>query len=178
MAELTTLARPYARAAFESARADSQLNEWAQALAVAAAVASEPKVKQLLAAPGLTAAQKSAAFADVCGSELSDKFKNFVSVLAENKRLALLPFIQTLFIDLKSQLEKAINVEVSTAFEISAETQSQLVIALTKKLDRVVTLESSSDKSLIGGAVIRAGDTVIDGSVKGRLAKLAEAMNS
>ncbi|BCD99910.1 F0F1 ATP synthase subunit delta [Marinagarivorans cellulosilyticus] len=178
MAELTTLARPYARAAFESARADSQLNEWAQALVVAAAVASEPKVKQLLAAPGLTAAQKSAAFADVCGSELSDKFKNFVSVLAENKRLALLPFIQTLFIDLKSQLEKAINVEVTTAFEISAETQSQLVIALTKKLDRVVTLESSIDKSLIGGAVIRAGDTVIDGSVKGRLAKLAEAMNS
>ena len=178
MAELTTLARPYARAAFESARADSQLNEWAEALAVAAAVSGEPKVKQLLTAPGLTAAQKSAAFADVCGSELSDKFKNFVSVLADNKRLALLPFIQTLFLDLKSQLEKAINVEVTTAFEISAEAQSKLVIALTKKLDRVVTLESNIDKSLIGGAVIRAGDTVIDGSVKGRLAKLAEAMNS
>ena len=178
MAELTTLARPYARAAFESARADSQLSEWAEALAVAAAVSGEPKVKQLLTAPGLTAAQKSAAFTDVCGSELSDKFKNFVSVLADNKRLALLPFIQTLFLDLKSQLEKAINVEVTTAFEISAEAQSNLVIALTKKLDRVVTLESNIDKSLIGGAVIRAGDTVIDGSVKGRLAKLAEAMNS
>ena len=67
---------------------------------------------------------------------------------------------------------------MTTAFEISAEAQSKLVIALTKKLDRVVTLESHIDKSLIGGAVIRAGDTVIDGSVKGRLAKLAEAMNS
>ena len=178
MAELTTLARPYARAAFDTAPADGQLTEWANALAVAAAVACEQKVKQLLVAPGLTAAQKSAAFADVCGAELSHKFKNFVSVLAENKRLALLPFIQTLFLDLKAQLEKAVNVDVTTAFELSAESKAQLVIALTKKLDRVVTLESSIDKSLIGGAIIRAGDTVIDGSVKGRLAKLAEAMNS
>ena len=178
MAELTTLARPYARAAFQSARADSQLNEWAGALAVAAAVSSEPKVKQLLAAPGLTAAQKSAAFTDVCGSELSDKIKNFVSVLADNKRLALLPFIETLFADLKAQLEKAINVGVTTVFEISTESQAQLVIALTKKLDRVVTLESTIDESLIGGAIIRAGDTVIDGSVRGRLAKMTEAMNS
>ena len=92
--------------------------------------------------------------------------------------MALLPFIQTLFLDLKAQLEKAVNVDVTTAFELSAESKAQLVIALTKKLDRVVTLESSIDKSLIGGAIIRAGDTVIDGSVKGRLAKLAEAMNS
>ncbi|WP_054113413.1 F0F1 ATP synthase subunit delta [Marinagarivorans algicola] len=178
MAELTTLARPYARAAFESAYADSQLNEWAHALAIAAAVSSEPKVKQLLAAPGLTAAQKSAAFADVCGSELSDKIKNFVSVLADNKRLALLPFIETLFADLKAQFEKAININVTTAFEISAESQAQLVIAFTKKLDRVVTLESTIDESLIGGAIIRAGDTVIDGSVRGRLAKMTDAMNS
>ena len=178
MAELTTLARPYARAAFESARVDSQLNEWAQALQVAAVVEQEPKVKQLLAAPGLTAAQKSAAFAYVCSAELSDKFKNFISVLAENKRLALLPFIQNLFLDLKAQLEKSINVEVTTAFAISSEAQNQLVEALTKKLERSVTLESKLDESLIGGAVIRAGDTVIDGSVKGRLAQLAEAMNS
>lgn len=178
MAELTTLARPYARAAFDTARADGQLTEWANALSVAASVACEQKVKQLLVAPGLTAAQKSAAFADVCGAELSHKFKNFVSVLAENKRLALLPFIQTLFLDLKAQLEKAVHVDVATAFELSAESKAQLVIALTKKLDRVVTLESTVDKSLIGGAIIRAGDTVIDGSVKGRLAKLAEAMNS
>lgn len=178
MAELTTLARPYARAAFESAREDAQLDAWAKALAVAAAVSAEPKVKQLLAAPGLTAAQKSAAFADVCGAELSDKFKNFVSVLAENKRLALLPYIQTLFSDLKAQLEKTINVEVTTAFEIDAAVKQQLVDALTKKLDRKVSLEAQIDQSLIGGAVIRAGDTVIDGSVKGRLAKLADAMNS
>ena len=178
MAVLTTLARPYARAAFESARADSQLQEWADALAVAASVVDEPKVKQLLAAPGLNSAQKSAAFADVCGSELSDKFKNFVSVLAENKRLALLPFIQALFADLKAQLEKAINVEVTTAYEMTADTQAQLVSALSKKLEREVTLESKIEESLIGGAVIRAGDTVIDGSVKGRLAQLADAMNS
>ena len=178
MAELSTLARPYARAVFESARADGLLKEWANALAVAASVSSDSTVKQLLAAPGLTAAQKSAAFADVCGSELSDKFKNFVSVLADNKRLALLPYIESLFADLKAQFEKAINVNVTTAYEISAETQAQLVIALTKKLDRVVTLESSTDESLIGGAIIRAGDTVIDGSVRGRLAKMTEAMNS
>ena len=178
MAELTTLARPYARAAFDSARAASQLQEWTQALAVAAAVVNEPKVKQLLTSPSLTAAQKSTAFTEVCGAELNDKFKNFVSVLAENKRLALLPFIQTLFLDLKSQLEKTVDVEVTTAFALSTEAKSQLTIALTKKLDRVVTLESTIDKSLIGGAIIRAGDTVIDGSVRGRLAKLTDAMNS
>jgi F-type H+-transporting ATPase subunit delta len=179
MAELTTLARPYARAAFESARVDKQLNDWAQALSVASAVAGDAKIKRLLGAPGLTAAQKSAAFVEICcGRELTEKFTNFINVLAENKRLALLPFILTLFVDLKAQLEKSINVEVISAYTLPADLQAKLIEALTTKLERAVTLESRIDKSLIGGAVIRAGDTVIDGSVKGRLAKLAEAMNS
>ncbi len=178
MAELMTLARPYARAAFDAARSNSQLAEWAEGLAVAAAIVGEPKIKQLLAAPGLTAAQKSAAFAETCGSALNRQFNNFISVLAENKRLALLPYIQTLFLDLKAQLEKSVSVEITTAFAISPQIQDQLIAALTKKLERSVTLEGKLDESLIGGAVIRAGDTVIDGSVKGRLAQLADTMNS
>lgn len=178
MAELTTIARPYAKAAFEFARHSNDLAGWANALSLLSAVAQSDGMNSVQNAPDLTAEQKSAAFIEVCGEELNAGQQNFVKTLAENKRLPLLPQVLELYELFKANQEKAIDVDVQTAFEISSDLQSKLAETLSKKLDREVTLQTSVDKSLLGGALIRAGDTVIDGSVRGRLAKLAEAMNA
>ncbi|MCV6627096.1 MAG: F0F1 ATP synthase subunit delta [Cellvibrionaceae bacterium] len=178
MAELKTLARPYAKAVFEYADGAGELTEWSNSLAVSAAVSQQDAMQATLANPSLTAAQKAEAFIAVCGDAISTKVNNLLNVLAENKRLALLPEITALFELFKSQREKAVDVRVETAFEMSGDLEAKLAKALSAKLDREVTVQSSVDQSLLGGVVVRAGDTVIDGSVRGRLAKLAEAMNS
>jgi len=178
MAELTTLARPYAKAAFGFADGANVLGSWSEMLALAGAVSQHPLLSKLLSSPTLTTEDKGRAFIEICGDQLSEQAGNFVKVLAENKRLELLPSIAQLFEAFKAQKEKSVEVELQSAFELPAAIQDKLAKALSVKLDRDVNVSSSIDKSLIGGVVIRAGDTVIDGSVKGRLAKLAEAMNS
>lgn len=177
MAELNTLARPYARAAFEFARSAKALASWSTALEVAAAVSQDQKIEVLLSSPNLTNVSKGAAFTDLLADALDAKQQNFVKALAENSRLGLLPQIRLLFDLYKAEQEKVIDVDILAAFEMSPELEKKLVDSLTKKLDREVHLQTSVDKSLLGGALIRAGDTVIDGSVRGRLAKLTEAMS-
>ncbi|VUD63921.1 ATP synthase subunit delta [Thalassocella blandensis] len=176
MAELTTLARPYAKAAFESAREAGDLQGWSDALTLLASVSLSEKIDLVLDSPNLNGEQKAEVFIEICGEKLNEKQKNFVKVLAENKRLGLLVPVQEQFELYKANIEKSVDVDIQAAFEISPELQQKIAQALAKKLDREVTLQTSVDTSLLGGALIRAGDTVIDGSVKGRLAKLAEAM--
>ncbi|WP_346838253.1 F0F1 ATP synthase subunit delta [Microbulbifer sp. SAOS-129_SWC] len=178
MAELSTLARPYAKAAFSYAQQASDLGGWSAALATAAAVSQSEKVRELLENPQLTSDQRADSFLSVCADDLSDAGKNFIRLLAENNRLQLLPEISVLFEELKAQAEATLEVEVVSARALSDAQAQQLTEALGKKFAREVHLHSSVDESLLGGAVIHAGDTVIDGSVRGRLAKLAEAMNS
>ena len=178
MAELSTLARPYAKAAFERALETSDLSSWYEALQLAAQVSQAETMKLLLLSPSLTNEEKSTAFVDVCGDALDKQQQNFLKVLADNKRLGLLPEIFALYGLYKANQEKTVDVDISTAFEISSAMQKTLAETLKKKLNRDVTLQTSVDDSLLGGALIRAGDTVIDGSVRGRLAKLAEAMNA
>ncbi len=178
MAELTTLARPYAKAAFEYARATNALQTWSDMLALAAAVAQQDGMKKVMDSPSYTAEQKASTFVEVCGDQLNVQGQNFVRVLAENNRLELLPEIDQLFDLFKANQEKTIDVEVATAFELDGDVQDKLAKALSAKLDRDVKVSSSVDKSLLGGVLVRAGDTIIDGSVRGRLTKLAEAMNS
>lgn len=178
MAELTTLARPYAKAAFEFAQAANTLQSWHEALEVSAAVVEQAQVKHALASSGLSAEQKASIFVQVCGDQLDENQTNFIKALASNKRLALLPFVKDLFAKLKAQQEKTIDVEVTAAYELPVDLINKLAQALSAKLDRKVSVNSSVDKSLLGGAIIHTGDIVIDGSVRGRLAKLAEAMKS
>ncbi|BFM09833.1 F0F1 ATP synthase subunit delta [Halioxenophilus aromaticivorans] len=178
MAELTTLARPYAKAAFEYAKEQNALAQWASQLSVAAAVSQSEAVGKVLSSPVHTAAEKGNVFVQLCGDTLNPHGQNFVRNLAANKRLGLLPAITELFEEFKANLEKSVDVDVTSAFELPQETLNKLAAALQIKLGRDVTVQSSVDESLLGGVVIRAGDTVIDDSVKGRLAKLAEAMNA
>ena len=178
MAELTTLARPYAKAAFEFATAAGNLQFWYDALEVSSAVAEQPQVKEVLGAPNLSAEQKASIFLDVCGDQLDEKQKNFIRVLASNKRLELLPTVLQQFAAMKATQEKTIDVEVTAAYELSVDLINKLTQTLSTKLNRKVTIQGAVDTSLMGGAVIQMGDLVIDGSVRGRLAKLAERMKS
>lgn len=178
MAELTTLARPYAKAAFEYAKAANKLQQWLEALEISAAVADQDQIKKALGAAGLSAEQKASVFVQVCGEKMDENIKNFIRTLASNKRLALLPYIKDLFANLKAQQEKTIDVEVTAAYELPVDLINKLAQSLSAKLDRNINVQSSVDKSLLGGAIIHTGDMVIDGSVRGRLAKLAEALKS
>ena len=178
MSELITLARPYARAAFGIAQNDNDLENWSNMLTLAAAVAGNSSMGSVLNDPSVSAEQISQSFIDVCGDQLDPKGQNFVRLLAENKRMLLLPEVSALFEALKAEHERSVDVEITTAFEISEATADQLAQALKNRLQREIKLATSVDKALIGGAIIRAGDTVIDSSVRGKLSKLAESMNS
>ncbi|HBW83218.1 MAG: F0F1 ATP synthase subunit delta [Gammaproteobacteria bacterium] len=178
MAELTTLARPYAKAAFESGLGDNSLGHWSSVLATAASVSSEQSVTRLLTDPSLSTDSVVDSFVELLGDDLDTKARNFIRLLAENKRLVLLPAISALFHALKANQERSITVEITTAFEVSSENLDNLAQGLKGRLAQDVSLSTTVDNSLIGGAVVRAGDTVIDNSVRGKLVKLVESMNS
>ncbi|WP_217475693.1 F0F1 ATP synthase subunit delta [Stutzerimonas stutzeri] len=178
MAELTTLARPYAKAAFEHAQAHQQLANWSAMLGLAAAVSLDDTMQRVLKAPRLTSTEKATAFIEVCGDKFDAQAQNFIQVIAENDRLALLPDIYAQFELYKAEQEKSIDVDVTSAFALSDEQQDKLAKVLSARLGREVRLHAAEDATLIGGVLIRAGDLVIDGSVRGKLAKLAEALKS
>ncbi|MFT4671098.1 MAG: F-type H+-transporting ATPase subunit delta [Pseudohongiellaceae bacterium] len=178
MAEISTLARPYAKAAFQVALQDSSLDAWSKMLSMSAAITINEKVGALLTDPSLSSEQLAAIFIELCADELNDKGRNFVNLLAENKRLVLLPAISEQFDALKANQEKTLNVEVTSAYELSSETLDKLADSLKTRLQRDIILNTNVDQSLLGGAVIRTDDTVIDSSVRGKLVKLAESMNS
>lgn len=177
MAELATLARPYARAAFDYASNSGVLQEWSNSLALLSAVAQQGKIHEVCNSPALTAEQQAKIVIDVCDDKLDAKVQNLVQLLASNGRLSLLPSVAAMFDEFKANREKTVQVEIATAYSLDEQTEQKLAEGLAKKLDRTVTVNSSVDKELLGGVVIRAGDLVIDGSVRGKLAKLAEAIN-
>jgi len=178
MAELSTIARPYAKAAFEHALATASLGEWSVMLAVAATVAQQEGVKKFLDSPAMNTAQQAQMFIDVCDGTFNADGKNFIKILAENKRLELLSTISKLFEAQKSIQEHTVDVELTTAFALDSGSEKRLVEVLAKKLAREVKVNITIDPLLLGGVIVKAGDLVIDGSVRGRLAKLAEALNS
>ncbi|MWV10847.1 F0F1 ATP synthase subunit delta [Pseudomonas sp. R-28-1W-6] len=178
MAELTTLARPYAKAAFEHAQAHQQLASWSAMLGLAAVVSQDDTLQRVLKAPRLTSTEKATTFNEVCGDKFDAQARNFISIVSEHGRLDLLPEIAALFELYKAEQEKSVDVEVTSAFALSTEQQDKLAKVLSARLSREVRLHATEDSTLIGGVVIRAGDLVIDGSVRGKIAKLAEALKS
>lgn len=177
MAELSTLARPYAKAAFEYADSSNKLAAWGEMFASVAAIAVDDKVQDLLNAPALSTDVVSAQFIEVCGDLLDDQAKNLVSALAENKRLALLPQINDQFQLLKAAKDQEVDVLIETAFALAADELERFKQALAASLQRNVVIETQVNEELIGGAVIRAGDTVIDGSIRSKLSKLSDALS-
>jgi len=178
MAELTTVARPYAKAAFQFANENSKLSEWSEILSFVTAVVEDDKVAEVLDDPKFTSEQKTDVVTKICAERLDKGIENFISLLASNGRLALLPQILELYEKLKAEQEQSVDVEIISAFEVSPAENQILAGALAKRFNQEVNIETKVDQSIIGGLIIRAGDLVIDGSVRGKLAKLAETMNS
>jgi F-type H+-transporting ATPase subunit delta len=173
MTDKITVARPYARAAFEEAQAHKVLGPWSHSLQRAAAVVKDPRVQNLLGNPAVTNAQLAKLVIDLAGPELDEQGHNFVQTLAENRRLAYLPEISTLFDELKDEAEGVVDVTVTSAAPLENGQRDALSAALQRRLKRQVRLHCETDPSLLGGAVLRAGDLVIDGSVRSRLNRIA-----
>ena len=173
MIEPTTLARPYARAAFEHARAADQLSSWQSALSELAAIFADDKVAAVLRDPNQTAAQRAETLGALGGENLPQAVRNLLAIMSDNGRLSLLPEVSAIFDQLKQAIESTITVHVMSAYPLSDEETQQLSESMQTKLNRSITLTSETDPSLLGGALIRADDLVIDGSVRGRLNKLA-----
>lgn len=178
MSELTTAARPYARAAFAYASDNGVAAQWAEMLSFCAAVADDLTMKAALDQPTLNRQQKGDLFNQVCVDKLNDHGKNFIKLLAENDRIALLPDIAVLFHHYQSEAEGAIDAELISALDVNEQQVQAIAASLTKRLGKKVSLTTKIDESLIGGAVIRAGDMVIDGSVRGRLEKLSNTLSN
>lgn len=164
-----TLARPYARAAFAVARDEGDFASWSQALAFSAQVAADPRVSALLQNPGLDDQE---AVALLTPEGASDGYLRFLGVLTQAQRVTLLPEIAGMYEQLRAEAEHVVKAKVTTATELDPAELDKIVAALNKRFGRQVEVSTAVDASLIGGAVIDAGDVVIDGSLKGKLSRL------
>jgi len=175
MSQALTLARPYARAAFSVARDAGALPAWSAALGFAARVAAEPQAAALLGNPKLTRADVVALLSP---DGAQDAFRNLLGLLFDNRRLALLPEIAGLFDELRFEAERVVRAKVTSAAALADGELETIKAALRKRFGREVEVETAIDASLIGGALIDAGDVVIDGSIKGKLERLQSALTN
>ena len=177
MAELSNIARPYARAVFELAKAGAAYSAWSEQLDMLAAVAADPNVGDLFNNPRVSRRELSLVFTDVCGDRLDENVKNLVRLLAQNRRLHALPAIAEQYEHLRAEAEQTVQAELESALPVSDTQQQQIVEALSQRMGRRVELTVKTNEELLGGAVVRAGDLVIDGSIRARLEKLATAIS-
>lgn len=178
MGSLTTLARPYAKAAFQLARSEEGLQAWDEMLALAAAISTDERVARLLESPHVSAEQALGLISDSAGESFDERFRGFLSVLAENGRLPLLGEISAIYGRLRQEAERRLVARVVSAIELDDEQRERMKRALSRRFDAEVELENEIDPNIIGGAVIYAGDEVIDGSLRGRVRKLEQSLVS
>jgi F-type H+-transporting ATPase subunit delta len=177
MSEWTTVARPYAKAAFDYAVENKTITQWQEMLVFTAEVSKNETVKSLLT--GSLAVDKLAEiFNGVCGEQLDQQGQNLMKVLAENRRLQALPDISILFNQLKAEFEKEIDVDITSAVKLNKKQQIDISKSLETRLARKVKLNCSVDPELIAGVLIKAGDTVIDGSLRSKLNRLSDALQA
>ena len=172
MAEKSTIARPYAQAAFGIAQEQNELARWSDMLGFAAVVVTDDAMQVYISNPKVELETLTKLMVEVCGDQLNDLGKNFIKVLVANKRLSVLPEIAVLYNQFRADAEKTVEAEVISAFPLTDAQQNSLIEGLKKRLGRDVSLVSKVDENLMGGAIVRAGDLVIDGSVSGQLSKL------
>jgi F-type H+-transporting ATPase subunit delta len=178
VAERATIARPYAKAAFQYAREANAFAQWSQGLKTASEIVSDPRVAALIKDPEWPVPEVAGLIIGVAVPQFDPAMQNFIRVLAENHRLLLLPEIATHYESERAAVENTVDVEVISAVALSAAQADKLAAALASRLKRQVRMQNSVDAALLGGAVIRAGDLVIDGSLKGRLERLETELAS
>lgn len=175
-----TIARPYAKATFELAQTGKQLASWHEGIEILAAIVADKRVADILGDPRHSRAQHAQMLLDLAADKLPDAIKteleNLVRVLGDNKRLLLLPAIARLFTEFSDRAQNKVQLDISSAYKLDAATKKAIVSAVGAKLGKTLEVSTSVDKSLIGGVVIRAGDQVIDASIKNRIAQLGAAL--
>lgn len=176
MSELATLARPYAAAVFKCAQETGTTEKWSNSLAFISAVLNDEEISVVVDNPKVNKERLSALMLDICQEQVDEEGANFLKLLVQNNRLTLAPTIAELFEALKAESEGYVDVEVTTAYAFSTEEQQSFTSTLEKSLSKKVHMNVTVDKSLIGGVLVRAGDRVIDGSIKGQLQQLAKRL--
>lgn len=177
MSELTTVARPYAKAAFDFALESADIAKWQEMLVFTSEVTENSDMHEILS--GAFAPEKLAElFIGICEEQLNSHGQNFIKVLADNNRLSVLPDILTHFNMLKAEYDKEVDVDIVSAIKLSKEQVKKMSAALENRLARKVKLNCSVDPELVAGVVIKAGDTVIDGSVNSKLNRLSDALQA
>lgn len=176
MAEAITIARPYAHAVFDIAHGKGELKAWSDLLAVLAQCVSIPDMQSIITSPAVSDEQVVTLLADISGELMSDEARNFLVLLSENNRLQLLDDIAVLYEELRAEAEQTMTADITSAKKLTAKQTKDISAALKKRLGRDVTLNAKVDKKLLGGAIIRAGDLIIDGSALGKLNRLANAI--
>lgn len=167
-----TIARPYAKAAFAEAKSIGKLQDWAIFLKNAGLTANEVHVKNLLESPTLSPLRWTEFFADITSADL--EMKNFLMILAKNKRLAILGDISDLYLEMLAENEGIVTVEVISSTALDESQKAKLYESAKKRFSAKIEMQYFLDESLIGGAIIRSGNWVMDGSIKGKLARMRE----
>lgn len=176
MAERATLARPYAKAAFEQARSEGKAKEWSSLLEFLAALAADPLMQRVIGNPKVSGDQLCGLLADLCAERLTPTGRNFLQLLVDAGRLDVAAEIRVQFERRRLQDEGRANVDVIAAFELDEAQKGRVREFMARRLGRTITLFTTVDKGLIGGAIIRSGDSVIDASVRGRLRELGNQL--
>lgn len=176
MAEKNTLARPYAKAVFEIAKAEGDYEKWSTLLRTLTEVASDDRVLKLLSDFTIPAQELADLFIGICDKILTESGKNLIKILSMNRRLGILPEITLFYETLRREAEQTLQVECISAVPLSDPQKKNFAHILTERLQRSVKMACHVDPKLIGGFVVRAGDVVVDGSIKGQLIRLKEAM--
>lgn len=177
--ELTTIARPYARALFAHVLGSGEsLDEWSTTLALLSAITNDRGVQRMLDDPALTRRKRMELMLGLAGDQLSESARNFVTIVAEQNRVEALPDIASLFELMKRTHLKRVEVQLTSAYDVSDEDAEKIRGALAASLQREISIETSVDPTLLGGAIVRTGDTVLDHSVRGKLNKLGQELNS
>lgn len=176
MSELTTIARPYAKAAFDFALENGQLDKWQEMLQFAALVAENEEVSGYLTS-SLSSQQIADMFVTICDKQLDQFGQNFIRVMAENKRLGALPAVLNAFLTLRAEYDEVKDVFVTSATELTQAQADKIANAVAKKLGKKVRLSTHVDSSLLAGVIIRYDDTVIDGSSRGQLNRLSQELS-
>lgn len=178
MAEISTLARPYAQAIFNLANANNTLKSWSETLTLLAEVAANADMIEIISNPDISSEQVVTLFTDICQAQLDEQGINFVKLAAENNRLEIIPEIARSFEAMRAEEEGSIEAQVISAYAVNATQKKSIATALKEKLGREVTITTTTDRSLLGGVIIRAGDMVIDGSVRTQLEKITHSLLS
>ncbi|MCZ6892884.1 MAG: F0F1 ATP synthase subunit delta [Gammaproteobacteria bacterium] len=174
MQEKLTIARPYASAAFSYAEENGQIDEWSTMLSALAAAVSDPDLARLIGHPKITGDQLVALVSEILGNRLNDEGRNFIRVLVEAERVVLAPQIVELYERRRADAAGVVNVDVTSAFPLSEKERAHISEAMSARIGKTCEIETSLDPQLIGGAVIKIGDAVIDLSLRRRLSELAQ----